>query len=195
MHKLIWNTLLFFIMLCSSQTLYGKTKKSTTILSFGGYSEVTADDQVNGTSLSISHKRFFTDHWAWFLQLGSGSATGTHEIDDDTSTTIKSSRSSLSGGLKWHYETETMEWLTPYLGGGLSIQSYSYDFEYSGSEIGSTEGTGYGPLFMAGVRLDVASHFLIIPSYQWEQIYIKSESGKTATVTSSGFVLALMIRF
>lgn len=186
-----------FILICMCHPLYAKGNKNKTItnISFGSYIDTHGDDQTSGSMLSIALKHFVTDEWAYFIRLGNGSASGTHEFADGTSTDIKSSRSFLSGGPIWQYNSESVEWLQPYVGVGLSYQSYEYDYEYAGSEIGSTSGTGYGPLFMTGVRMDIASHFLIIPGYQFEQIYIKSESGAEQVITSSGFMLALVIRF
>ncbi len=196
MHLTGRRILALILIFWCSQTLYAQSKtKSVTNISFGTYAETHGDDQVNGTALSISYKRFFTDQWAYFIGLGNGSATGEHKYADGSSVSIKSSRSSLSGGLKWHYYVDSVPWLIPYVGAGISIQSYAYDFDYVGSEIGSTSGTGYGPLLMTGARIDIGKHFLIIPGYQFEQIYIESETGDQIVLTSSGFILALVIRF
>ena len=77
----------------------------------------------------------------------------------------------------------------------MSLQNYSYRFEYADSEIGETSGIGYGPIADIGIRIDIGRHFLIIPGYQFETIFISSESGDAVSVTSSGLSLALVIRF
>lgn len=194
--KLCKLVLVLVLITCGSSLATAQQKSgSVTNISFGTYVESHGDDTVNGSMVSIAYKQFFTEQWAYFIGLGSASASGEHEFTDGSSATIDSRRSSLSGGLKWHTYPDSMPWLTPYIGAGLSVQSYSYDYEYAGSEIGKTSGTGYGPLFMAGARMDLARHFLIIPGYRFEQIYIETENGDRVALTSSGFQLALVVRF
>ncbi|MBU2645935.1 hypothetical protein KKI24_14595 [bacterium] len=196
MHEIFKRVIILTLLLSSSEFLYAQNRiQSVTNISFGSYFETHGDDQVNGTMLSIAYKRFFTEQWAYFVSLGNGSASGDHTNPDGSSVTLNSSRTSLSGGLKWHYYFSSKPGVIPYIGAGISIQQYAYDFDYVGSEIGTTTGTGYGPLLMAGVRIDVSRHFLIIPGYQFEQIYIESESGDQKVLTSSGLMLALVIRF
>ncbi len=169
--------------------------QSVTHISFGSYQEAHSVDKVYGTMLSIGHKRFFTSQWAYFMKLGNGSASGEYIGADGSLVALNSSRTSLSGGLLWHYLVDSESSLIPYIGAGISIQSYTYDFDHSDSEIGKTSGTGYGPIMMAGARIVLTRHFTIVPGYQYEQIIIKSESGEMQALTSSGFLLALVMRF
>ena len=140
----------------------------------------------------------FADHWAFFGMLSSGSATGEHE-DNETATEISSSATTLSGGLQWSYDIDFnddgQEDLMPFIGAGLSLQKYSYDFNYEESEMGNTSGSGYGPLMRLGFKINASSHFVIIPGYHYSQIYIKTEEGSDRTMTSSGISLALVARF
>jgi len=184
-----------FMLVCLCHSLFAEQNKNITNVSFGSYIETHGGDHTSGTMLSIAVKHFVSDAWAYFVRLGNGHASGSHEFGDGTAAEIKSSRSFVSGGPIWHYPLESAKWLQPYVGFALSVQSYRYDYKYSGSEIGSTSGTGYGPLFLAGVRMDIASHFLIIPGYEFEQIHIESENGENQIVSSSGIILALVIRF
>lgn len=196
MQRVVCTVFVIFFMGCAVSSLTAQSlPESVTNISFGSYSETHGDDRISGGALSISHKRFFTEKLAYFVGITNASASGTHDNEDGTSVDLQSERTSLQGGLKWHYMTESNPWLIPYVGGGLSLHSYSYDFEYENSEIGSTSGTGYGPLLMFGARMDIAKHFLIIPGYQYEQIYIESEAGEEIVLTSAGFMLALVIRF
>ncbi len=171
-----------------------KNTKGLTTVSFGNYIEHHGDDDVSGATLSISHKQFLTEAWACFIQIGNGTASGEHANSDGSTSTINSSRTSLSSGFSWHYVTKN-KLVIPYIGFGLSIHRYRYDFEYTDSEIGQASGTGYGPLFTAGARIAIASHLLVIPGYRFEQIYLTAENGEQKTVTSSGLMLALLIRF
>ncbi len=169
--------------------------RSVTNISFGSYQESHGVDQVDGTMLSIGYKRFFTEQWAYFVRLGNGSATGEYKSADGSVIGLKSSRTSLSGGIMWRYISDANQNVIPYVGTGISIQRYSYDFDHADSEIGATSGTGYGPLLTAGARIEVSKRFTIIPGYQYEQIIIKSESGQQRALISSGLLLALVMSF
>ncbi|NQU66056.1 MAG: outer membrane beta-barrel protein [SAR324 cluster bacterium] len=196
MSKSIKGSLILILMLTSSGILLAQSDvRSVTNISFGSYSESRGDDRVDGTMMSIGYKRFFMKQWAYFISLGNGSASGEHENTDRSVQTLKSSRTSCGGGLLWHYLIDTKPGLIPFIGAGISIHNYAYEFDYVGSQIGTTSGTGFGPIIMAGARFEVAKHFVIIPGYQFEQIYLKSEGGGQAALTSSGFLLALVIRF
>ena len=190
------GALTLIILLAGSPYLFTQNEiKSVTSISFGSYQESHGTDQVNGTMLSIGHKRFFTKQWAYFAKLGNGSASGEYASAGGTAVVLNSSRTSLSGGLLWHYIVDAKPKLIPYVGAGISIQSYTYDFDHPASEIGKTSGTGYGPIMMAGARIKVTRNFTIIPGYQYEQVIIKSESSKQQALTSSGFLLALVLGF
>jgi len=185
--------LIFLLLAIQPACAERKTQRLTTV-SFGNYIEHHGDDDASGTTLSISHKQFLTEAWAYFIQIGNGTASGEHANPDGSTVTINSSRTSLSSGLNWHYVTKN-KLVTPYIGIGLSIHRYHYDFEYTDSEIGQVSGTGYGPLLNAGARISITSHLMVIPGYRFEQIYIVAENGEQEAVTSSGLMLALLIHF
>lgn len=169
----------------------------TTSISFGGYQAKGGGDTVTGSQLAISMKKYFTDEWAYFFRICSASADGEHE-EDGTTIDIDSNTTTLSGGVQWSYEIELDDdgfELTPFVGAGLSVQQYSYNYDYPDSEIGQTSGVGYGPLFLFGIKVDLSKHFVIIPGYYYDQVYIKSEEGESKSVTSSGVSLALVVKF
>ena len=190
------GALALIVLLSWSTSVFPQNEtRSVTNISFGSYQESHGTDQVQGTMLSIGYKRFFTEQWAYFVKLGNGSATGEYTSADGSTVGLKSSRTSLSGGVVWHYIFDDTPNLIPYIGTGISIQRYSYDFDHAASKIGATSGTGYGPLLMAGARIVLNKRFILIPGYQYEQIIIKSESGEQRALTSSGLLLALVMRF
>ncbi len=196
MPKSIKAALILILLLTDTRISFAQNGiQSVTNISFGGYQETHGDDQVDGSMMSIGYKRFFSEQWAYFVTFSNGSASGEHKNSDESVESLKSSRTSFGGGLQWHYISDEKTGLTPYVGAGVSIHNYAYDFGYVGSQIGTTSGTGYGPIFMAGARVEVAKHFIIIPGYQFEQIYLKSESDQQKAMTSSGFLLALVVRF
>jgi outer membrane protein W len=175
-----------------------KKGQSIVSLSFGSYQTTDGTDTISGSRLSIAYLRYFVDHWAFFGTLGNGSATGEHE-EEGVTTELTASTTSLSGGIQWSYgfdfNDDRSDELMPYVGVGVSMQKYDYEFSYEGSEIGSTSGSGYGPLLRLGVKIAASSHFIIIPGYSYNQITIRTEDGSDHSITSSGISLALVARF
>lgn len=195
-HRLFWVCFSLLMIIIFSATLSALPRvKSITNISFGDYQASDGKDTIQGAQLAIGLTVYFSEQWAYFMKISDGSAKGEHENPDGSTTILKSSKTDLSGGLQLSYYMETDPELTPYVGVGVTLESYNFDFDYMESEIGKSSGLGYGPLVMLGVKVDLAKHFLIIPSYQFDQIYIKSENGNQRTIVSSGFSLALVIRF
>ncbi len=192
------SLLTVFALFISLSLLADKKGQSIMSLSFGSYQASDGTDTVSGSRLSIAYLRYFMDHWAYFGALGSGSATGEHE-ENGTTSELSASTVTLSGGIQWSYgldlNSDREEELMPYVGAGLSVQNYSYDYDYDGSEVGTTSGTGWGPLFRLGVKISVSSRFVIIPGYSYNQVTIQTEDGADHTITSSGVSLALVARF
>jgi len=191
---LLSSIILIFI---GSQDLMAAARRvsSVTNVSFGSYEETDGHDSVSGSQWSLGFKYFLSDSWAYFLGVESGKAEGQHQLTDGKTVPLEAEKTSFSGGLQWHWLFDDLPELTPYVGAGITIRRYRYDFNYSNSPIGVTSGTGYGPLLSLGVKVDLAEHFLIIPGYQYEQVTIETENGAERAVTSSGFWLALVIRF
>ncbi|MCP4749282.1 MAG: outer membrane beta-barrel protein [Proteobacteria bacterium] len=179
----------------SSPVLAQKSGKTIANISFGDYQASDGQDTVSGSQLSLGILNYLSDEWAFFIRISNGSATGEHGNPDGSTTSLSSSMTSLGGGLQWSYDLETKPELTPFIGAGLSLKDYVYDFDYSDSDTGKTSGLGYGPLLLFGMKINVAKHFIVIPGYHFDQTYIESETGGKRTITSSGLSLALVLRF
>ena len=172
-----------------------KKGQSTTIVSFGSYQTTDGSDTVSGSQLALSYLSYFTNEWAYFAKLGNASASGQHTEGSQTSD-LKAQTTTLSGGLQWSQDIDIVSSeMMPFIGAGFSIQSYTYRFVYENSQIGETSGTGYGPLIQLGLKLNLSDHFIIIPGYHYEVIYIDTEDGEKKGMTSSGISLALVARF
>ena len=168
---------------------------TVTHIAFGDFQASDGVDIVTGSQFSIGVQIFFSDHWANFYRLTDGRAEGLHEFANGNTTQLSAKTTTLSGGIQYRYKIEMDPELTPYVGAGISLQNYRYDFNYTDSEIGKTSGIGYGPLITFGIRIDIAKHVLIIPSYQFENIIIQAENGDSKNITTSGLSLALVLRF
>jgi outer membrane protein W len=170
-------------------------EKSVTNISFGSYQEDDGTDSVRGSQWSIGFTSFWSDRWAYVVGWNNGAASGEHTLSDGTFVAISSQKTTLSGGLQWHYENDRVPALTPYVGVGVAVRQYRYDYQYPGSQTGVTSGTGWGPLFQAGMKIMLARSFIVIPGFQYESVTIETESGSERTVVSSGMLVALVFRF
>jgi len=178
-----------------SSVFADQSVKAVTTISFGEYLTGDGDSSLYGTQISLERAVVFHDQWAYFLGLSSASANGEYVAENGTITSLSSSTTTISGGVKRSFQVEEISQLLPFIGAGISIQNYNYQFSYSDSNIGDTSGIGMGPLFNAGVRIDLLKQFVLIPSYNFSQIFIHSEKSELYGVTSSGFSLALIFRF
>lgn len=181
-----------------SQVFSEETYRSVTSISYGAYQKTDGDDTLSGSQLAVSYMSRFSEQWSYFLRLSNGSASGTH-TENGESYDLKSSNSTLTGGVRWSYDfdvnSDNDTDLSPYVGAGLSVQKYEYDFEYPGSEVGKTSGTGYGPFVSLGLKIAISANIVIVPGYHYEQITIKTEDGEDRAFTSSGTSLAFVARF
>lgn len=188
-------TLILFLVGTNGMVVNAANKNASTHISYGQYTTTDGDDTVAGSRLSISYIKPFTDLLSYYIKLSNGSATGTHTNDDGTKTDIKSSHTNLGSGLQIDFDlTENNRYIL-FLGSGLILQSYQYDFDYPNSETGKTSGTGYGYNAFVGFKFRVAENIIIIPSYNYEQVIIKSEDGNSRNTTTAGTSLALAVAF
>ena len=168
---------------------------STTYASFGGHTATDGDDTVTGSRLAIGFVKPISELVSYYIEFENAKASGTHTAGSGTKTDIESSTVALSGGVRLSATVSDEPEIAPFVGGGLIVQSYTYDFDYPDSETGSTSGTGYGPQVYFGVTIRPSKRFVLRPAYHFNQVYIESESGKKRTVTSSGLSLALVLVF
>ncbi len=189
---------IFILISLSFPAFAAKSGQVISHISFGGYQATDGQDTVDGSQLSIGLYTYFTDQWSFFFHLSDGSATGRH-TENSVSTDLSASMTTLSGGFQWSYDisinSDGKPDFVPYIGAGMSLQNYSYDFNYSGSKTGKVSGTGYGPLFLIGLKINLADFLVVIPGFHYDQIYIETEQGNQSSVTSSGYSLALVLRF
>ncbi len=186
------------ILICQSPAFSEEKFQSVTSISYGAYQTTDGDNTLNGTQLAVSYMSHFTKQWSYFIRLSNGSASGTHS-ENGESYDLKSTNSTLTGGIRWSYDfdinSDNDADLSPFIGTGLSVQRYEYDFEYPNSEVGKTSGTGYGPFASLGIKIAISSNIVIIPGYHYEQITIKTEDEEDRAFTSSGTSLAFVARF
>jgi hypothetical protein len=193
--QVIQVSLLIFLIGANVVVANAANKNPSTHISFGQYTTTDGDDTVTGSRLSVSYVKPITDLLSYFIKISNGSATGTHSNDDDTETNIKSSHTNLGSGLQVNFDLTDKDKYILFLGSGLLLQSYQYDFDYPNSETGETSGTGYGYNAFIGFKYRAAKNFIIIPSYNYEQVIITSEDGTSRNPTTAGTSLALAIAF
>lgn len=169
--------------------------KAVTTISFGEYRTGDGKSTILGTQISLERSVVFQDQWAYFWGLNSASASGEYVAKNGSVIVITSKTTTISGGIKRTFPIDDFSRLLPFIGAGMSIQNYKYQFSYPESDIGDTAGIGMGPTLNAGIRIELFKRFIMIPGYNFSQIFIHSEKSELYAVTSSGFSLALIFRF
>ena len=164
-------------------------------LGFGSYAIDAEDVTVTGSDMTVGMKVFYHENYAYFMGYSAGSAQGTWDsYDGATSYDVTQSHMDLSVGMEARFELLASPKIAPFAGGGLKVQQYEYKFDYPGSEIGESSGTGLGPLAHFGVRIGVTRNFTIIPKYYFSVINVKGQEESEGIVTS-GTQVALVASF
>jgi len=187
--------LLISLILLNLTIVNAAENRASTHISFGQYASSDGDDTVVGSRISISFINPISDVLSYYLKASTGSASGKHTNSDNSETEITSSHTNAGSGLQLNFDLTDNDKFILFLGSGLLLQSYQYDYDYPDSETGKTSGIGYGYTAYTGIKFRAARNFIIIPSYNYEQVIIKSEAGKQRTTTTAGASLALAIAF
>ena len=193
--KTIKFFILIFLTILNVTIVNAAENRASTYISFGQYVTSDGDDTVTGSRLSISFINPITDLLSYYLKIETGSASGKHTNSDDSETEITSSHTNAGSGLQVNFDLTDKNRYMFFLGSGLLLQSYQYDYNYPDSQTGKTSGIGYGYTAYIGIKFKAAKNFIIIPSYNYEQVNIKSEEGEQRTTTTAGASLALAIAF
>ena len=193
--KTIRVFVIFSVIIINTTILNAAEKSTSTHISFGQYASTDGDDTTTGTRLSVSFINPLDDFLSYYIKIGTGSASGKHTNSDNSETKITSSHTNLGSGLQIDFDLTDKDTYIYFLGSGLLLQSYQYDYDFPDSKTGKTSGVGYGYSVYTGIKYWAARNFVVIPSYSYEQVYIKSEEGDQRTTTSSGLSIALAIAF
>lgn len=171
-------------------------KKAVTHLYVGSYAANTDDHHLKGSKLGLGLKYYYDPHWATFFFLSEGSAQETYSPENSTAQYDLYAHSyGFTGGLEWRTQLDREGNIEPFVGIGLNAENYELEFEYPGSEVGTTSGTGYGPLMELGGRFALGRSFTVIPAYEYSAISYKAGSGDSKTLVAAGFSLGLIFRF
>ncbi len=186
---------LFLLLLLLPTQLFAFQPKTVAHLSFGSYAQEADDVSLTGSDFSIGAKIYSHPNFAYFASLGSGQSTGLWTSETSTGATeVSENHAEVVGGVEVRTKVVEKPSVTPFIGLGLKVQSYSYEFDYAGSNIGTTSGVGIGPIANLGMRLGFGRNFTIIPNYYFSTMTIKGENSDY-TVTSSGLQVALVAGF
>ncbi|MDX2469023.1 MAG: hypothetical protein QNL04_00435 [SAR324 cluster bacterium] len=186
---------LFIFLILFPSGLFAFQPKTVVHLSFGSYSQDADDVSLTGSDFSVGAKYYSHPNFAYFGSAGSGQSTGVWTSTDETmATEVSENHAEVVGGVEVRSQVIEKPSITPFIGLGLKVQSYSYDFNYVGSDIGETSGVGYGPIANVGVRLGLGRNFTIIPNYYFSTMTITGENSDF-TVISSGLQVSLVAGF
>ncbi|MDT8448177.1 MAG: hypothetical protein RRB13_14890 [bacterium] len=194
--RLILSLVLFFALTGSLSAQERFRSKTVSHLYLGSYSVSTTEHHLQGSRGGLGVKHYYDPHWAWFLQVSRGTAIETYTPEGGTAYyDLTASSYGYTGGMEWRTQLDREGNMEPFVGLGLNIENYELVFEYPGSKIGTTNGTGFGPLFNLGARFAMGRNFVMIPSYEYSAITYKTSRGESSTLASNGFSLGLIVRF
>jgi|GEM_PF-1872273 len=194
MQKIILS-LVFTTFLFLGNSLWAQERRATTYLAFGGYLATDGEDSIQGSQISLGLTLPFEQSWDYFARVSSEQATGTHKNTDGSTSNLSADTVSFQGGLQWNFIRQAEQKFIPYISGGLSLQTYNYDFQTRESEIGKTSGIGAGYFTSLGLKMNLSRNFRMIPAYHFSQNYIQTEEGSQKAITSSGTSIALIASF
>lgn len=160
---------------------------------FVGTTRFVAEDASSyGTTLGVFYGYEFVEDLQWTAAGSFASTAGEKTVDEETYE-ISTFTQQGQTGLRKYFNRERGSNIIPYLGGGLSMLVYEIDYDYPGSEIGKTSGTGPGAYGEAGVQFRLTRSFTIIPQFGAQVHQIETEDGESRSIGSTGFVLTLRL--
>ncbi|HKI97481.1 MAG TPA: outer membrane beta-barrel protein [bacterium] len=105
--------------------------------------------------------------------------------------TLTTSTAEFQTGLVAYFNRNASSVVIPYVGAGLSVLNYSFDFP--GTTVGTTAGTAPGIYGQVGVELRLTRNFTLIPQFGVQVHSIKTQTGATTGLLSGGLVFTLRI--
>ncbi|MCP4295409.1 MAG: hypothetical protein GY786_07370 [Proteobacteria bacterium] len=197
MKELLSKSFVLFPLLFSllSTAVIGNEKHSSTMISYGGYQIANEDSTINGSQLAFSYRYPFSDEIDYFVRFSSEEASGFKSETDGSFSRLTASSLSLKSGLQLNILFEELKSTVPFVQGGVSIISYDYNYTNQKSEIGNTEGLGFGFFGSLGLNIKIGVKTRILPAYHYNLSFIKAAGGNTTSIQSSGMTFAVILSF
>ena len=162
---------------------------------------------IGTTTLTVKDYRTFGTHFGgtfgWefendlLLTVGGSfiSANGDAVVDDGAGGTqvvnLSGTTAAARTGLLAYLARDPNAIANVFVGGGVSL--LSYDFDFAGTEVGKTSGTAPGFFANFGVEINFTDQLTLILTLGMEAYRIKTQAGNSTGLASGGLVFALRI--
>jgi hypothetical protein len=160
---------------------------------FVGTTRFMADDATSyGTTLGGSYGYEIVDDLLWSAGVAFSTTDGTATVNNNTYN-IYASTTTFQTGPTYYFNRTPQSLLIPFVGAGLSVLNYDVRYEFPGSKLGRTSGTGLGGYGQVGVELWLTRSTTFIAAYQAAAHDVKTEAGDHVVLRSGGLQISLRI--
>lgn len=173
-------------------TTLAREGDSRTTLFVGTAAFNTTDATTFGTTFGVRYGLEIQDNLIWATGV-SYTATSGQQTVDQTTYDISANTSTLRSGLTYLFALGPDSNLLPFAGGGVMVSSYTIDYEFPDSELGQTSGTAPGVYGLGGVEWRLGRNSTFIIEYVASVLVVEKESGGSAPLADSGFLLSLRL--
>jgi Outer membrane protein beta-barrel domain len=172
--------------LASAPPAWARKGDSRAGLYVGTTTFVVGDTTTSGVDFGGSYGWEFEDNLLWTLGGSFASVAG-----DSGGVPLNAKTAAFETGLLAFFNRTPSSTVVWFMGGGLSVMNY--DFEFPGTTIGTTSGTAPGAYAMFGAEIRLSREITFIPHFAVQVHSIETQSGATQGLLSGGLVFALRI--
>lgn len=165
----------------------------TQTLIFVGTTRFTSDDATSyGTTFGGSFGYEIIDDLLWSVGVAFSTTDGTATVNN-TRYNIYARTTTIQTGPTYYFNRAPQSLIIPFIGAGVSALNYDVRYEFPGSELGKTSGTGLGAYGVAGVELWLTRSTTLILAYQESGHDVQTQAGDHVTLRQGGLQLSLRI--
>lgn len=182
---------LTLVLLWTAPALAREGDSLTTL--FVGTTRFMADDATSyGTTFGGSYGYEIIDDLLWSVGLAFSTTDGTETVNNNRYN-IYASTTTVQTGPTYYFNRTPQSLVIPFVGAGLSVLNYDVKYEFPGSKLGKTSGTGLGGYGQVGVELWITRSTTFIMAYEVAAHDVKTEAGDHVVLRSGGLQLSLRI--
>jgi len=162
-------------------------------LIFVGTTRFEADDATSyGTTFGGSYGYEIIDDLLWSVGASASTTDGTATVNSQTYN-IYARTTTIQTGPTLFFNRSPQSLLVPFVGAGVSVLNYDVKYEFPGSKLGKTSGSGPGAYALAGVELWLSRSITFVGQYTVAAHQVKTQDGEYVTLRSGGLGLSLRI--
>ncbi len=171
------------------------TEGDTQALLFVGTTRFTSDDATSyGSTFGGSFGYEIVDDLLWSVGGAFSTTDGTATVNNKRYN-IYARTTTLQTGPTYYFNRSPRSLVVPFIGAGVSVLNYDVKYEFPGSELGKTSGSGFGGYGLVGLELWLTRSTTFILTYQESGHDVKTQSGDHVWLHQGGLQLSLRIGF